>query len=130
MRSVDKVLGVTAGTTATTFLKQFRNEVLELRNGSGKVISGTAMIGTGTKVNLYRNGMIVDTVTVVVMGDVDGNGLVNTADCNALRSVFLHKLTLTQAQQAAADVDGNGIINTTDYTRIRAHALGQYNLYK
>jgi hypothetical protein len=130
MRSVDKVLGVTAGTAATTFLKQFRNEVLELRNANGNVISGFAKIGTGTKVNLYNNGVLVDSVTVVVMGDVNGDGLVNIADCNAVRSVFLHQITLTQYQQAAADVDGNGSVNINDYARIKAHIQGQYNLYQ
>lgn len=130
MRSVDKVLDVTAGTTATTFLKQFRNEVLELRDANGNVISGSAKIGTGTKVNLYNSGTLVDSVTVVVTGDVNGDGLVNIADCNAVRSVFLHKLTLSPYQQAAADVDGNGTVNANDYARIKAHIQGGYNLYQ
>jgi hypothetical protein len=61
---------------------------------------------------------------------VDGNGLVNSSDCAVLKSVFLHKATLTDIQAKAADVDGSAIVNTTDYLRIRAHYCGKFDLYE
>jgi hypothetical protein len=128
-RSENRIYNVHANTTVNTFLKEFENEVLEVVNSSGQVITGSAKVGTGTKVNLYEGGILIDTVTVVVLGDVDGNGVINAEDSNLVKSSFLRKATLTDIQKEAADADGNGIVNTTDYLRIRAHVLGKQNIY-
>jgi hypothetical protein len=121
---------VKAGTTVKAFLPEFENEVLEVVDSTGNVITGASLVGTGAKVNLYESGKLIDTVTVVVLGDVDGNGQIDDLDPSLLKSVFRRTATLTAYQQKAADVDMNGVINTTDYLRIRAHILGKINLYE
>jgi hypothetical protein len=128
-RSENRIYNVHANTTVNTFLKEFENEVLEVVNSRGQVITGSAKVGTGTKVNLYEGGILIDTVTVVVLGDVDGNGVINAEDSNLVKASFLRRATLTDIQKEAADADGNGIVNTTDYLRIRAHVLGKQNIY-
>jgi hypothetical protein len=128
-RSGNRICGVRAGTSVANFLAGFDNEVLEVVNAAGTTVTGAALVGTGTKVNLYQNGKLVDTVTVVVLGDVNGNGLVNGDDNAMIKSFLRHDRILTDYQTEAADVDGNGIINTTDYIRIRAHILDKFNLY-
>lgn len=93
------------------------------------MITGTAYVGTGTTVRLYDGAKLVDTVTVIVLGDLDGNGIISKADTDSLKASFLHKLTLTEDQTVAADTDRNGVLNITDYQRIRAYILGRYDLY-
>jgi hypothetical protein len=72
----------------------------------------------------------VDSVTVVVLGDVDGNGIVDTTDYMRIKSTFLGTFTLNEAENCAADVEANGIIDTTDYMRVKSHFLGTYDLYQ
>lgn len=128
-RSNDRIINVAAGTAVKTFLASFENEVLEVVDCNGKVITGAAYVGTGTTVRLYDGAKLVDTVTVIVLGDLDGNGIINKADTDSLKASFLHKLTLTEDQTVAADTDRNGVLNITDYQRIRAYILGRYDLY-
>ena len=128
-RNADRLYDVKASTTVDVFLTEFENEVLEVVDCNGNVITGASLVGTGTKVNLYENGKLIDTVTVIVLGDVDENGLITTDDSTVVKSSFLRKVTLTDIQTEAADVDGNEIVNTTDYLRIRAHVLGKQDLY-
>ena len=128
-RSNDRILNVAAGTTVSNFLDAFENEVLEVVDCKGNVITGAAYVGTGTTVRLYDGAKLVDTVTVIILGDLDGNGIVSKADTDILKNVFLRKITLADYQTESADVDHNGMLNTTDYQRIRAHIMGMYDLH-
>jgi hypothetical protein len=75
------------------------------------------------QINLYDNGQLIDSVTVVVMGDVDGTGIMDTTDYLRIRSVFLGTYSLTDVENLAADMDANGIIDSTDYLKIKAKFL-------
>jgi hypothetical protein len=124
------VNGVTESTSVDSLLKQFQNKTLEVVDGKGMVISGSAIVGTGAQINLYENDKIIDSVSVVVLGDVDGNGIVDTTDIVRVKAAFLGSFMLDDAESNAADVDGNGIIDTTDYMRVMSHFLGSYDLYE
>ena len=124
------VNGVAESTSVDSLLKQFQNKTLEVVDGKGMVISGSAIVGTGAQINLYENDKIIDSVSVVVLGDVDGNGIVDTTDIVRVKAAFLGSFMLDDAESNAADVDGNGIIDTTDYMRVMSHFLGSYDLYE
>ena len=68
--------------------------------------------------SLYRaNVESIDTFRLDIMGimgDVDGNGLVNGTDVTALYNYLLNGVT----PAGNADVDGNGTINGTDVTAL------------
>jgi hypothetical protein len=123
------VNSVTEGTSVDALLKQFENEVLEVVDCKGTVISGSALVGTGAQINLYKNDELIDSVTVVILGDVDGNGIVDTTDVVRVKAAFLGTFALSDAENKAADVDGNDIIDTTDYMRVKSHFIGAYDLY-
>ena len=124
------VQGVSDKTTVTALLSRFENEVLEVVDCGGNVITDTAVVGTGTRINLYSNGELMDTVTVVVRGDLDGNGVVDTTDYMRLKAFLRGSFQIGDAENKAADVDGNDKINTTDYMRIKSYFLGTYELYE
>ena len=113
------VMGVAQKTTVQTLLKQFENTDLKVVDQDGNVISDTSIVGTGTTVNLYDGTKLVDSVTIVVLGDVDGNGIVDATDYLRIKSVFLGKFTMNDVERKAADVDSNGVIDTTDYIRVK-----------
>ena len=123
------VSGVTDRTSVNMLLAQFDNSNLEIRDHRGRVLSGSDLVGTGATVNLMSNNQVMETVTVVVLGDVDGNGIVNTTDYIRVKGIFWGLVTPSEAQAKAADVDGSAKINSTDYLRIKSYFLGTYDLY-
>jgi hypothetical protein len=92
---------------------------------SGNRLDVSSKVGTGCKVTDH-NG---NAYTVIVKGDVDGNGNVDTTDYLKIKSAFLGALDLNETYFKAADVDGSSNIDTTDYLKIKNHFLGTCNLY-
>jgi hypothetical protein len=121
---------VIADTTVQSLLCQFDNIELEILDKNGDEIAEDAPVGTGATINLYSGNVLVDSVTVMILGDVDGNGSVNATDYARIRSVFDGNFRLDSFEAVAADVDENGVIDTTDYLRIKAYFLNIYNLYE
>ena len=97
-------------------------EVLGLSTGThvldtdGKPMAQAAKIGTGMQLTLEEGGKIVDSILIVVSGDVDGDNEVTSGDARlTLRaSVQLEKYEAGSVQFLAADVDGNGAIESSD----------------
>jgi hypothetical protein len=119
---------VKLGTTVTALLGEMENEVLEVVDATGKVISGQSVVTTGSKINLYDNGTLVDTVVIGVLGDLDGNGIIDTTDYLRVKAAFQESYSLSTAETGAADVDGSGEVDSTDYMRIKEHFLEMYHL--
>ena len=92
--------------------------------------SGLEYAGTGTTVTLIdRNGSIVETATVVVLGDCDGNGEVGTTDYLMTRRIVLDTYQYTDIQYEAARTSGMPAVTATDFLMIRRHVLGTYDIY-
>jgi hypothetical protein len=123
------IKNVKLNTTVQSLLSQFENEVLEVRDRNGNVITGTATVGTGATVNLYNGSALVDSVSVVVLGDVDGNGVVDTTDYLRIKSLYLGDFSMNLVDSAAADIDQNGVVNAVDYQKVKDYFLGNYNLH-
>ncbi len=124
----DIVSKVSASTKKDAFLKQFENSGLSVKDSLGKEIASSSFVGTGTAVELYDGSTLVDKIYVVVLGDVDGNGIVDGTDYLRVKSKFLENMELDSYQSLAADVDGNGFIDGTDYIRIKGQFLGTFSI--
>jgi hypothetical protein len=122
------VYQVKVGTSVSTLLAEFENTGLEVVDCNGNVISDNALVGTGARVNLYQDDTVADTVTVIIIGDSDGNGIIDATDYLRIKAVVLRQIELTEAQRIAADVDENGIIDEVDYQNMKAYLLGTYNI--
>ena len=93
--------------------------------GSNGFTKTSGYIATGDRfVLLDADGDIIDTITVVVTGDVTGDGRINAADYIAQRRSILGTTNLEIANQTAADVNGNGKIQANDYIKLRRYILG------
>lgn len=108
-------------TTVTKLTSNFTNKSIKVLNKNGKEITGSAIVGTGCTVNLYENNKLVDSITVIVLADVDGNGIVDTTDYMKVKAAFLSGFSLNSTEKVAADMDGNKIIDTTDYVKIKSY---------
>lgn len=50
----------------------------------------------------------------VALGDVDGDGVLSTADTNKIYQYYSGTISLSNVQMVAADIDFNGVINASD----------------
>ena len=98
----------------------------DLENESGISVSKVA---TGGVISLTVGGEVVDTVVIVIKGDVDGDGDISTTDYLRVKSHFLGGITLKNEYFKAADIQEDATIDTTDFMRVKSHFLGTYDLF-
>ena len=118
--------GIKANTTKEELVLMFENEskYIEIQ------LSGSEYAGTGTVVSLKdKNGNVVDTATVIVLGDCDGSGTVSATDYLIVRRIVLLTYEYTDIQYEAARVAGLPAVSATDYLMVRRHFLGLYDIY-
>ena len=82
-------------------------------------------VGTGSTVT--NQGV---TYGFVVLGDVDGNGIVDARDYIRVRRDFLGTYDIEGLSELSADCNGDGKISATDYLMVRRHITGNFNLYE
>ena len=98
------------------------NLIVKIKNSSGKELNDAENVGTGTTIEfLSNNGTLFDKLTIVVKGDVTGDGVINSADL--LRTVKYLKGTST-VEEKAADVTKDGKVNSADLLKIVKYLKG------
>ena len=120
---------LSAGMTAAQVLEHFDNVGAVVCDAEGNQIEDDALCGTGYSVHLMISGRSVDSVQIVVAGDIDGNGKINATDYLRVKAALLGNYKPEEAFFLAADTDRSGVVDTTDYMRIRSYFLGNYDLY-
>jgi hypothetical protein len=119
----DTVSGIVEGVTVEQLLSGIKGGSIRVVDKNGAVVfSGKA--ATGMVIQLMSNGKVVDEWTVVVAGDVNGDGNISVSDMLAVKAHVLNKSKLTGAAAEAADTNGDGFISITDFIQIKAHILG------
>ena len=116
------IKGLNAGNnTVAELLGNFDNDetYVEIKSFSGELLSETDKVGTGATVTLKSKftGTVYDTKTVLVMGDVNGDGVVDAADYAISKSVTLGNTQYTADEalfEAANDMDCDGVIDVID----------------
>ena len=118
-------------TSRDALLSQFENaEWITVFDLNGRpVTSATANIGTGYRVCLMEEDEVIDTVTVVVLGDLNGNGQVDPLDYQRVRRYLFGNFELSDAAFRAACVSGRTNVTPIDYQRIRRHIFGNFDIY-
>ena len=86
--------------------------------------STTGVLKTGSTIK-YKDGT---TFTVVIFGDLSGDGIINSADLLKLRQHLLGTNQLSGAYLEAAKVTGNNNINSANLLKLRQHLLGTTNI--
>ena len=86
-----------------------------------------SFIGTGSKVTVKgADGNTLATYTVVIFGDIDGNGWYDANDAfivNMLSSGVLSADRLSEAQRMAADCNHDGVIDGADFMLLNEASL-------
>ena len=110
------------GTGVKTLQKHLQpGEYTSVYKGSTKTTTG--LVGTGMKVECAIPGKPVQKVTVIVTGDINGDGSCTLTDMVQLRAHLLGKRPLQNAKLQAADINGDGNYTLTDMVQLRAYML-------
>ena len=98
--------------------------VTEIKNklGSNVIIeTDKEIISTGA---VIKKDM--ESYTVVIKGDLTGDGRVNSGDLLQMRKHLLEDITLTGAYKEAGMIESIGNIKSLDLLRLRQYLLGEY----
>lgn len=96
-------------------------------SAKGAETAGT--VGTGCFVRIsYEDGAKYCDIPIVIFGDTDGSGKIDTDDIVAIQKHMLHVKLLGGAYLAAADADHNGKTELGDIITLLRHINGDGRL--
>ena len=89
-----------------------------------KTINNKKVLYTGGKTKITRGLDLYREYTNVVIADINGDGVINSADLLKIRQHLLRTNILTGFYFLSSDVNYDGVINSADLLRVRQHLLG------
>ena len=114
--------GIPSETKPADAIAKFEGpEYLKILGKNGNELATTALVGTGCKIQLVKKGEIKDEVTVVIKGEIDGNGKIDSDD-----AIYLLRNTLFSSLYPVVvedDVDGNGKYDSDDAIHLLRYTL-------
>ena len=94
---------------------------LEVRRANGMLYS-SGKLGTGMMIALYDpDGKQIDTVTIMVPGDLNGSATVNTRDESDLFEYLLGEKELEGVYWHAADYNQDGVVDILDLIQLKRY---------
>ncbi len=114
--------------TVEDIMAQFQNAELSFVKIDGTTLDSTDNVGTGTKINLYKDGEIIDTNTVIVTADMTGDGIISNRDVVMFNKYQVSKITPDECQILAMDVNGDGYVNNKDAAMVARYLVGKETL--
>ena len=119
------IYGISPGTSVETIKSNLTNTggIITITDANGN-IKETGNIGTGDKVNITSG--IIETLNILIKGDLTGDGLINSADLLRMRQHLLGT-RLSGIYEQAAYMEYN-TINSANLLKIRQYLLGQTDI--
>lgn len=102
-------------TTVENIKKKYKNAVIKK---DGKEVK-SGLVGTGDKVTIEGKSY-----TVVKMGDIDGDGQIDTLDSVKALRQYIGSVNLKNEYLKAADVNKDGTVDTLDSLKILRQYIG------
>ena len=105
------VVGVAPSTSVTDFKKKYSDSVT-IYDRNGKAVT-SGKIGTGYSVSFDGASY-----TIIVCGDVTGEGNAKSNDINLIMNYFVGAVSFDEIQMLSADYDCNGVVDNRDLVRL------------
>ena len=101
------------------------NKSIGLKNGTHFEIEDISKAKTGDEIKIVddKTGNVLKTYTVVVFGDIKGDGIYDGRDATILSFIINGMLTPSPAMRLAADCNHDSVINTDDLAIIEQAGL-------
>ena len=99
--------------TLSAYLSNFTNSDLIVLDSEGKPFT----------VNAYVDGVLADRYVIVVVGDVNGDGLLTSSDYLLLKRHIVVEEALSGAYLKAGDINLDGKVTASDYLLLKQQIL-------
>ena len=98
---------------------------IQIENHKGEKIEKNQLVGTGSKIKIINdNQEIIAQYTIVLYGDINGDGKINSVDLLVLQRHILEIQTIEEIFQKAGNINKNGKKPTSvDLLLIQRHIL-------
>ena len=119
--------------TVRDVISEFKYADVEIFTQNGEPAIEDDFIGSGFSVRYTeipdssQDAESKITLTAVVMGDVTGEGEVDSTDYIKIKGHLYKTLTLKDEFYLAADTDGSGEIDSSDYVKTKGYFLNLYS---
>ena len=125
--SVDNADNVISQIPNNTSVSTFKANVeaypgVEIVDKDGNTLEDNDIIGTGMTVKV---GSL--TFTTIVIGDIDGNGIITVTDIAAIKLHYIDLELLSGIHFVAGDLNNDGKISTTDIAQIKLIYIANQN---
>ncbi len=113
----------------STYSESLHGSSYSLYSSSGKYISSSNVnhiVSTGDYIVDGKDAKY----TIVVTGDIDGDGVIGITDTAAIKLHFAKTITLENANFQAADNNNDNRVTATDYLRLKYHIQNKYNIHE
>ena len=105
------------------------NYTVEIYNSSGQKIEESTLVGTGSTIRILENDKLVIEYNVIMYGDVNGDGKINSVDLLVLQRHILEIKKFEGVFIKAANIRKNGKNpSSVDCLLIQRHILGLQNI--
>ena len=126
--SVDETNKYISNIIVNTEVNKFTSNII-LGYGYGidvdtKTINNKQVLYTGGKTRITHGLDLYREYTNIVIGDINGDGAINSADLLKIRQHLLGTNILTGAYFLSSDINYDSTINSADLLRVRQHLLG------
>ena len=123
-----RITGLSFGTTKSQFISGMGLSALmscKVQDTDGKEKDGGALMKTGDTVRVYdRDGKLYFEGTVLLYGDVNGDGYLRMSDLIKIRNHILGTNPLKGLYLEAADCNHDSYIRMSDLIKVRNQVLG------
>lgn len=118
------ILNISAQTTLSTFISRLdTNGTISVKKTTGTAAIATDLIGTGMTLEVNGTNEKI-TLTIVVAGDIDGDGKCTITDLSRMNNVLNQAVTLEGAYNKASDMDYSGSRTISDLSRLNQYITG------
>lgn len=101
------------------------NYTIEIYNQSGQKIEGNSLVGTGSTIKILDNDSLISQYNVIMYGDVNGDGKINSVDLLVLQRHILEIKKFEGVFLKAGNIRKNGKNpSSVDCLLIQRHILG------
>lgn len=98
---------------------------IEIVNNKNEILDDTDLIGTGSKIIVKEDGKILREYTIILYGDANGDGKINSVDLLVIQRHILEIESIEEIYIKASNINKNGKNPTSvDLLLIQRHILG------
>jgi len=124
------LFGVKDYTSVDTLKASFKKSDKVFVSDDGSLISGSSLVCTGNLIyTLGADGKVLDSLTLVILGDVTGDGKIGASDYMKIKKAIANSSLISGAFVEAADVNKDGKIGAADYMMVKKYIAGAFNMF-